>query len=234
MKNIWRISVLVLILLTVTAPLVVAGDKPESLEERISYGIGINIGRDFKNQEIEVVPELVARGIKDVLTGETTLMTDEEVKETIAELQKKVQAKQEAMRKVQGEANKKAGDEFLAANAKQKGVKTTDSGLQYLVIEPGNGKTPAATDKVKVNYRGMLVDGTEFDSSYKRGNPVEFPVNGVIKGWTEALQMMKEGGKYKLFIPAELAYGERGAGPVIGPNATLIFEVELLEVNPEK
>lgn len=233
MKNIWRISVLVLILLTVTAPLVVAGDKPESLEERISYGIGINIGRDFKNQEIEVVPELVARGIKDVLTGETTLMTDEEVKETIAELQKKVQAKQEAMRKVQGEANKKAGDEFLAANAKQKGVKTTDSGLQYLVIEPGNGKTPAATDKVKVNYRGMLVDGTEFDSSYKRGNPVEFPVNGVIKGWTEALQMMKEGAKYQLFIPAELAYGDRGAGPAIGPNSTLIFDVELLAVNPE-
>ncbi|HKI51321.1 MAG TPA: FKBP-type peptidyl-prolyl cis-trans isomerase, partial [Geothermobacteraceae bacterium] len=122
---------------------------------------------------------------------------------------------------------------FLVANAKKDGVKTTASGLQYKVIEEGTGKTPAATDKVKVNYRGSLVDGTEFDSSYKRGQPATFPVNGVIKGWTEALQLMKEGAKFQLVIPADLAYGERGAGPMIGPNSTLVFDVELLAVNPE-
>jgi len=233
MKNIWRIPVPVLILLLATPLLAIAGDKPESLEQRISYGIGMNIGRDFKNQDIQVDPELLARGVKDVLAGGETLMSEEEVQQTIAELQKVMQEKQEAKNKVIGEANQKAGAEFLAANAKKEGVKTTASGLQYKVIEAGNGKTPAATDKVQVNYRGSLVDGTEFDSSYKRGKPAEFPVNGVIKGWTEALQLMKEGAKYQIFIPAELAYGERGAGPVIGPNSTLIFDVELIAVNPQ-
>jgi FKBP-type peptidyl-prolyl cis-trans isomerase FklB len=233
MKNIWRIPVPILILLLATPFVAVAGDKPETLEQRISYGIGMNIGRDFKNQEIQVDPELLARGVKDSLAGGETLMSDEEVQQTIAELQKLMQEKQAAKNKVIGEANLKAGSEFLAANAKKEGVKTTASGLQYKVIEAGKGKTPGATDKVRVNYRGSLVDGTEFDSSYKRGKPAEFPVNGVIKGWTEALQLMKEGAKYQLFIPAELAYGERGAGPVIGPNATLIFDVELIAVNPE-
>jgi FKBP-type peptidyl-prolyl cis-trans isomerase FklB len=233
MKNIWRIPVPFLILLLATPLVAFAGDKPETLEQRISYGIGMNIGRDFKNQEIQVDPELLARGVKDVLAGGETLMSEEEVAQTIAELQKVMQEKQEAKNKVIGEANLKSGAEFLAANAKKEGVKTTASGLQYKVVEAGTGKTPAATDKVQVNYRGSLVDGTEFDSSYKRGKPAEFPVNGVIKGWTEVLQLMKEGAKYQVFIPAELAYGERGAGPVIGPNATLIFDVELIAVNPK-
>ena len=232
-KNIWLIPTLALILLVATSVLGVAADKPTTLEERISYGIGMNIGRDFKNQEIEVIPALLARGIKDVQSGGETLMTEEEVQETIAELQKILQAKQAEKAKIIGEANKKAGEEFLAANAKKEGVKTTASGLQYKVIEEGTGKIPAATDKVKVHYTGTLVDGKEFDSSIKRGQPATFPVNGVIKGWTEALQLMKEGAKYQLYIPAELAYGERGAGPVIGPNSTLIFDVELIAVNPE-
>lgn len=233
MKHIWQNPVLALALLVATATLGSAADKPETLEERVSYGIGMNIGRDFKNQEINVVPDLLARGVKDVLAGGETLMTEEEVQQTIAELQQILQAKQAEKAKVLGAVNKKAGEEFLAANAKKDGVKTTASGLQYKVIEEGAGNTPAATDKVKVHYRGTLVDGEEFDSSYKRGEPAVFPVNGVIKGWTEALQLMKEGSKFQLFIPAELAYGERGAGPVIGPNSTLIFEVELVAVNPE-
>ena len=233
MKNLWYVSVLTLALLVALPTLGTAADKPESLEERVSYGIGMNIARDFEKQEIKVNPELLAQGIKDVQAGGATLMNDDEVKATIAELQEMLKAKQAAMMKDLGEANKKAGAEFLAANAKKEGVKTTASGLQYKVIDEGAGKIPAATDKVKVHYRGTLVDGEEFDSSYKRGEPAVFPVNGVIKGWTEALQLMKEGSKFQLFIPAELAYGERGAGPVIGPNSTLIFEVELVAVNPE-
>jgi len=233
MKNLWYVSVLFLTLLVALPTLGMAADKPASLEERVSYGIGMNIARDFEKQEIKVNPELLAQGIKDVQAGGATLMSDDEVKATIAELQEMLKSKQEAMMKEMGEANKKAGAEFLAANAKKEGVQTTASGLQYKVIEAGTGKTPAETDKVKVHYTGTLVDGTEFDSSIKRGQPATFPVNGVIKGWTEALQLMKEGAKYQLFIPAELAYGERGAGPVIGPNSTLIFDVELIAVNPE-
>jgi len=234
MKNLWYVSVLTLALLVALPTLGTAADKPESLEERVSYGIGMNIARDFEKQEIKVNPELLAQGIKDVQAGGATLMNDDEVKATIAELQEMLKAKQAAMMKDLGEANKKAGAEFLAANAKKEGVKTTASGLQYKVIEAGTGKSPAETDKVKVHYTGTLVDGKEFDSSIKRGQPATFPVNGVIKGWTEALQLMKEGAKYQLYIPAELAYGERGAGPVIGPNSTLIFDVELIAVNPEE
>jgi len=233
MKNLWNFPVLTLILLLTMSSLGIAADKPVSLEERVSYGIGMNIARDFKKQEFKVDPDLLAQGIKDTQAGGETLMTDEEVQATIAELQKILQVKQAEKAKVLGEANKKAGDEFLATNAKKDGVKTTASGLQYKVIEKGAGKVPAATDKVQVHYLGTLIDGTEFVSSYKRGQPATFPVNGVIKGWTEALQLMKEGAKYQLYIPADLAYGERGAGPAIGPNSTLIFDVELLKVNPE-
>lgn len=233
MKKLGRIFLMALLSLLVVAPPAIAADKPESLEDRVSYGIGMNIGRDFSNQDIQVNADLLAQGIKDVQAGGSTLMSEEEVQQTIAELQKILQTKQAAKVKELGDANKQAGAEFLAANAKKEGVKTTASGLQYQVIEEGTGKIPTATDKVKVHYRGTLVDGTEFDSSYQRGEPAVFPVNGVIKGWTEALQLMKEKAKYRLFIPADLAYGERGAGPVIGPNSTLIFDVELMEVNPQ-
>lgn len=158
-------------------------------------------------------------------------MTENEVKEVMTAFQKGLAAKQAEKMKVIGEKNSKEGETFLAENKKKEGVKTTASGLQYKVITPGKGPMPKDTDTVSVNYRGTLIDGTEFDSSYKRGEAVSFPVNGVIKGWTEALQMMKVGSKWQLFIPSNLAYGDRGAGGQIGPNATLIFEVELLSIN---
>jgi FKBP-type peptidyl-prolyl cis-trans isomerase FklB len=206
--------------------------KPElnTMKDKLSYGIGLNLGNDFKAQQIDVDPDLLARGIRDSQAGGTPLMTEEQVKETFEAFQKEMIAKQEAKAKETAEKNQKEGEAFLAENGKKEGVVTLPSGLQYKVIEEGAGKTPKATDKVTVHYRGTLVDGTEFDSSHKRGEPVTFPVNGVIAGWTEALQLMKEGAKWQLFIPSALAYGERGAGPVIGPNSTLIFEVELIKV----
>jgi FKBP-type peptidyl-prolyl cis-trans isomerase FklB len=202
-------------------------------KEKVSYSMGVDIGKRLKQQSIDFDPDLFAKGIKDVYGGTETLLTDQEIKETLAAFQKTLIAKQTEMRKQQGQKNKSEGDTFLAGNKKKGGVITLPSGLQYTVIEEGTGKTPKATDTVVTNYRGTLVDGTEFDSSYKRGKPATFPVNGVIKGWTEALQLMKEGGKWKLFIPSDLAYGERGAGNIIGPNATLIFDIELISVKEE-
>lgn len=197
--------------------------KPTSLEDRVSYGIGMNIGKDFKNKDFTVKPDLLAQGIKDQQTGKT-LLTDEEVQQTIVELQKLLQKKI-------GSKNITEGKAFLEANKKKEGVKVTESGLQYRVITAGEGATPTAESNVKVNYKGTLIDGTVFDSSYKRGQPASFQVGRVIKGWIEGLQLMKVGSKYEFVIPPELAYGERGAGPVIGPNSVLIFEVELLEIN---
>jgi FKBP-type peptidyl-prolyl cis-trans isomerase FklB len=168
--------------------------------------------------------------LKDSYGGGETLLTEDEVRKTLADFQQKQFSRQaETMRKL-AEKNKADGEKFLAENAKKEGVKTLPSGLQYKEITPGKGKSPKATDNVTTNYRGTLIDGTEFDSSYKRGQPATFPVSGVIPGWTEALQLMKEGGKWQLFVPSNLAYGEGGEGRVIGPNATLIFEVELISV----
>ncbi|HDL20673.1 MAG TPA: FKBP-type peptidyl-prolyl cis-trans isomerase [Nitrospirae bacterium] len=200
-------------------------------KDKTSYSIGYNIGKNFKSQSIDVDPDVLSRGVRDALTGSKTLMTDEDIKQTLQALQKKVITRQRAASKKLGEKNRKEGEAFLASNKKKKGVKTLPSGLQYRIIKKGTGKTPKATDKVTVNYRGTLMDGTVFDSSYKRGKPATFRVNGVIAGWTEALQMMKEGAKWQLFIPSNLAYGKRGAGRSIGPNAVLIFEVELISVN---
>ena len=213
--------------------LVVAGEKIKlkSKKDKLSYSIGLDIGTKLRMQSIEVDPTIVARGLADGFKGGETLMSEKEAGETMDAFQKEMFAKQQAKRNKLGEKNKKEGEEFLAKNKKKKGVKTTKSGLQYKVIEKGKGKTPTATDSVTVNYRGTLIDGTEFDSSYKRGQPATFQVGGVIKGWTEALQLMKEGAKWQLFIPSDLAYGERGAGRDIGPNSTLIFEVELISVN---
>jgi FKBP-type peptidyl-prolyl cis-trans isomerase FklB len=202
-------------------------------KEKVSYSMGVDIGKRLKQQSIDFDPDLFAKGLKDVYGGGETLLTDQEIKETLTTFQKTLIAKQTEMRKQQGEKNKSEGDAFLAGNKKKGGVITLPSGLQYTVIEEGTGKTPKATDTVVTNYRGTLIDGTEFDSSYKRGKPATFPVNGVIKGWTEALQLMKEGAKWKLFIPSDLAYGERGAGNSIGPNATLIFDIELISVKEE-
>ncbi len=201
-------------------------------KDKVSYSIGLDIGNTLKRQLIDVNADLLNKGIQDGLQGNKALMTDEQMKETMATFQKDMLAKQAAAKKASGEKNKAEGEKFLAENKKKEGVKTTASGLQYKVEKEGSGPNPKPTDTVKVNYRGTTIDGTEFDSSYKRGTPATFPVNRVIKGWTEALQLMKPGAKYKLFIPADLAYGERGAGSDIGPDATLLFDVELIEIVP--
>lgn len=201
-----------------------------SLKDKVSYGIGLNIGKDFKEQEIDVDVNLLSRGIKDSLAGSEPALSEEQMREAFEAFQKEIVAKQEAKSKAAAEKNLKDGEAFMAENGKKEGVVTLPSGLQYKVIEEGSGKTPAASDTVTVNYRGTLIDGSEFDSSYKRGEPATFPVGGVIPGWTEALQLMKEGAKWQVVIPSNLAYGERGAMPVIGPNSTLVFEVELIKV----
>jgi FKBP-type peptidyl-prolyl cis-trans isomerase FklB len=213
------------------ANLAFAAEKPElkTQKDKLSYAIGLDMGNSLKKNGLDVDPNIVVLGIKDALAGTTPLMTNEEVKAVIMAVQKDLQSKQQERAKIMGEKSKKDGDKFLADNKKKKGVKTLPSGLQYKVLAEGNGKMPKTTDTVTVNYKGTLVDGTEFDSSYKRGEPATFPVTGVIKGWTEALQLMKEGAKWQLVIPSDLAYGERGGGP-IGPNAVLIFEVELISV----
>ena len=219
--------------LTLLASGLQAADKItlKDQKDKLSYSIGMNIGSSLKRQTVEVNLEALTQGIKDSLSGGKALMTEEEVQNTMMELQKQMMAKMEAQNKMEGEDNKKKGEVFLAANKKKEGVKTLPSGLQYKVIKDGTGKIPKATDMVTTHYRGTLIDGTEFDSSYKRNEPASFPVNGVIKGWTEALQLMKEGAKWQLFIPAELAYGERGApGSPIGPNSTLVFDIELISV----
>ncbi len=211
-------------------------------KDKVSYTIGLDMGNSLKKQSIDVDTKILAQGIKDALAGAKPLMTEQEIKDTIAALrdelmakQKEAVAKQQEQMKALGEKNKKEGEAFLAENAKKEGVKTLPSGLQYKVITEGKGKKPRATDSVTVNYRGTLIDGTEFDSSIKRGQPATFPVNGVIPGWTEALQLMKEGSKWQLVIPSSLAYKEQGAGGAIGPNAVLVFEVEIISVNePEK
>jgi len=200
-------------------------------KDKVSYGIGMSIGQDFKRQGVDVDVDILAQAIRDVLKGETPLMSQQEVQETLVKFKQKMVAKQEAMQKEEGEKNLKEGEAFLKANAKKEGVVTLPSGLQYQVLEKGTGKTPTKESTVTVDYKGTLVDGTVFDSSYDRGKPATFGVGKVIAGWTEALQLMKEGAKYRLFIPAKLAYGDRGAGPVIGPNSTLIFDVELKKVD---
>jgi FKBP-type peptidyl-prolyl cis-trans isomerase FklB len=211
--------------------------KLETREDKISYSIGVNIGNDiarsFQRQGVEVDSTLLSKGILHALSDTEKLLSQEEMTQLLNEFQQEMRAKMEAQtqkKSQSGDANKKAGEDYLAANRKREGVVSLPSGLQYEVVTAGSGKSPAATDTVVVHYKGTLIDGKEFDSSYKRGQPATFPVNGVIKGWTEALQLMKEGDKWKLFIPSDLAYGSRGAGSDIGPNSTLVFEVELIEV----
>src|SRR2546430_16593285 len=196
-------------------------------KDKVSYSLGMNIGFNLSRQKVDVNPDILAAGIKDSLAGKPQL-TPEQVKEVMAQFEKDMEAKQ----KQAGEKNKTEGVKFLEDNKKKPDVKNTASGLQYKVIKEGTGEKPKATDTVSVNYRGTLIDGTEFDSSYKRGQPATFPLNGVIKGWTEGLQLMKTGSKYQFFVPANLAYGDRNVGPDIAPNSTLIFEVELLDANP--
>ena len=203
----------------------------ETHKDKVSYAVGINLGRGIHKEAVDVDPEILARGLRDGLSEAKPQMTDEEVQATLAELQKQVSARQQELRQQAIEKNKKAGDAFLAANKDKPGVVTLPSGLQYKIIEPGTGPKPTASDSVVCNYRGTLIDGTEFDSSYKRGQAATFPVGQVIKGWTEALQLMPVGSKWQLFIPPDLAYGERGTnGGPIGPNETLVFEVQLVSI----
>jgi FKBP-type peptidyl-prolyl cis-trans isomerase FklB len=208
-----------------------AEEKPPQLKDikdKFSYSIGLDIGFNFKKQKVDLNPDALLAGIKDALNGKQPLLNENEVKETLAAFTKQMEDKQKAL----GEQNAKDGEKFLADNKKKPGVKTTASGLQYKVIKEGNGPKPKESDTVVANYRGTLIDGTEFDSSYKRGQAATFPLSGVIKGWTEGLQLMKVGSKYQFFIPPNLGYGDRAMSPEIGANSTLIFEVELVGVQP--
>jgi len=216
-----------------------AAKKPTVLtlktqKDKASYAIGLNIGKSMHKDSVDVDPAILLRGMKDGLAGAKPLLTDDEAKAAMVTLQSDLRKKQEEKMLVQGEANKKEGEAFLADNKTKDGVVTLPSGLQYKILKEGTGPKPAATDTVICNYKGMLLDNTEFDSSYKRGQPATFPVSGVIKGWTEALQLMPVGSKWQLYIPSELAYGARGGpGGGIGPNATLVFEVELMSIQPK-
>jgi len=228
-----KTSLLIVTALLAVSPFALAADAQlKDQKDKVSYSIGLDIGSTLKRQLIDVNEAILTTGIQDGLSGKKALMTDEEVKATMATFQKDMMEKQAAAKKAAGEKNKTEGTKFLAENKTKDGVKTTASGLQYKVEKEGAGPSPKETDTVKVNYRGTTIDGTEFDSSYKRGEPASFPVNRVIKGWTEGLQLMKVGSKYQFFVPADLAYGERGAGADIGPNAMLIFDVELLGITP--
>jgi FKBP-type peptidyl-prolyl cis-trans isomerase FklB len=201
-----------------------AEEKFKTEHEKVGYAIGMNIGLSMKQQQVDADPAQIAAGLKAAFAGDETLLTTEEMSQTLIAFQQRLQQQQLA-------DNAEAANAFLQDNAKKDGVVTLPSGLQYKVLSSGSGATPKVDSQVQVHYRGTLIDGTEFDSSYSRNEPVSFPVNGVIAGWTEALQLMKEGDKWQLVIPPQLAYAERGAPPAIPPNSALIFEVELLKVD---
>ncbi len=209
--------------------------QPQSVEDRASYIIGYNLGRTFKQNDVKANMDLIMKGLREGLAGDKAMLTDAEMQSTMQTFQQQVMAAQQAKQKVMGEKNKAEGEAFLAKNKSRPGVKTTASGLQYEVEKEGTGANPKPTDTVTVNYKGTLMDGTVFDSSYDRGQPATFVLNQVIPGWTEGVQLMKPGAKYKFYIPSSLGYGEQGAGAAIGPNSPLIFEVELLSVGkPEE
>jgi FKBP-type peptidyl-prolyl cis-trans isomerase len=201
-----------------------------NLQDRFSYALGMNLGTQLHRQSVEVDPNLVLQGLKDSMSGGKTKMTEEEVRAAFTEMQGIMAKKQQEQMAAVGAANKKEGETFLAANKSKPGVVTLPSGLQYKILTAGTGPKPTPTDSVVCNYKGTLINGKEFDSSYKRGQPATFPVTGVIKGWTEALQLMPVGSKWELYVPSDLAYGDQQRGPDITPNSTLIFEVELLSI----
>ena len=204
-------------------------NAPQTEKEKHSYAIGVQVAEGIKSQGVEVDPAMVAAGVQDALAGAKLLLSDQEIGAAIMALQAQMQQKQQAARAAALEKNKKEGDEFLAANAKKEGVVALPSGLQYRILTAGQGPNPTDDDMVVCNYRGTLLDGKEFDSSYGRG-PATFGVKDVIPGFREAIKLMSEGAKWQVFIPGDLAYGERGAGNVIEPNATLIFEIELISI----
>ena len=201
---------------------------PKTKKEKVSYSIGVNIGKDLKmkTQELDINSAFLLQGIKDAVNGSKTTMSDKDMEATMMSFQQEMAGKMKNI----ADKNKKEGEAFLEANKKKDGVITLPSGLQYKIIKKGDGAKPTASQTVRCNYRGTLIDGKEFDSSYKRGEPAEFPVGQVIKGWVEALQLMPVGSKWQLFIPSDLAYGPNGQGQIIGSNAVLIFDIELLSI----
>ncbi len=203
----------------------------KSQKDKVSYSIGLDIGKSFKQQAIDVDMAILEKGITDAMSGEKALLTDEQVRETMMAFQQEMMQKQDSISKAKSSENNQAEEEFFAKNGQVEGVVTLPSGLQYKVNQAGSGAKPSASDQVTVHYRGTLLDGTEFDSSESHGGPATFPVSGVIPGWTEALQLMEPGAKWTIYVPSKLAYGERGAGAKIGPDAALIFDVELVKVN---
>ena len=209
-----------------------AGEKPElkDLKDKESYSLGYQFGQSLKAQGLDINLEVYTSGIQDALGGSNPRLSQEEIRKTVSELQQRVTTARQKEFREMAEKNLSEGKVFLEENKKKEGVKTLPSGLQYKVLVEGSGKTAKATDAVTVNYRGAFIDGTEFDSSYRTGRPAMFKVDGVIPGWREALKLMPAGSKWQLFIPPQLAYGAGGAGRDIGPNATLIFEVELLAI----
>jgi FKBP-type peptidyl-prolyl cis-trans isomerase FklB len=205
--------------------------KLDSLKEKISYIIGRDMVQNLSKQGIDIEAAAFSQGLQDALSGKESVLSQQETQRTMMELQQQLSQRQQQEGSAKGAANKQEGEKFLAENKEKEGVVTLPSGLQYQVLKEGTGSSPSRNDKVTTHYHGTLIDGTVFDSSYERGQPATFPVSGVIAGWTEALQLMKEGAKWRLFIPSDLAYGSRGAGQDIGPDTTLIFDVELLSVH---
>jgi FKBP-type peptidyl-prolyl cis-trans isomerase len=221
-------SIVLSLLLTVCS-FAFSQKTPATEKEKISYSIGASIAKNMQMQGVDIDVAMLTRGIKDIFGNKTTAMTDLEMETTMMNFGKTMSAKSDGRKKTEGGKNKKEGEAFLAANKNKPGVVALPSGLQYKILRMGTGAKPAAGQTVKCNYKGTLINGKEFDNSYKRGEPIEFPLNQVIKGWTEGLQLMPAGSKWQLFIPSYLAYGEGGT-PAIGPNSTLIFEIELIEI----
>jgi FKBP-type peptidyl-prolyl cis-trans isomerase len=233
MKTFARNSLAIALLAAFAAGPAVAQQKVTKLEtekQKVSYMVGMMFGQQLGSIKDEIDLEIVAQAMSTTVTGGDLLMTQEEAQQVSQEFSRKMQGKMEAERKAAADANKAAGDKFLAENKNKPGVKTTASGLQYQIVREGRGPKPTANDTVRVHYTGTLLDGTKFDSSLDRGQPAEFPLSGVIPGWTEGLQLMPVGSKFKFWIPANLAYGEQGTPGPIGPNQTLVFDVELLEI----
>lgn len=212
-----------------------AEDKPvlKDQKDKVSYSIGLEIGSGLKKQKLDVNADLIVAGFRDGISGKKPLLSEAETKEVMARFEEEMEARMAKEADAATEKNKKDSEAFLAANKKKEGVKTLPSGLQYKILTEGKGASPTLDDQVTTHYRGTLIDGTEFDSSYSRKEPAKFGVGQVIKAWQEALPLMKVGSKWQLFIPSDLAYGERGAGGVIGPNAALIFDIELLSIEKQ-
>ncbi|XKE45657.1 FKBP-type peptidyl-prolyl cis-trans isomerase [Halomonas organivorans] len=215
--------------LLTAAPLALAA--PETDEERLGYSLGVTLGKSIQQDVSDLDVDAFTQAVRDVFAGDELQMSDEEMAAALQTFQQEAMAARAAEAEQQAEANKAEGEAYLAENAEQEGVTTTDSGLQYRELESGDGATPGAEDTVEVHYEGTLIDGTVFDSSYERGEPVSFRVGQVIEGWQEALQLMDVGDTWEIVVPSDLAYGPRGQGP-IGPHETLVFKVELLDVTP--